>query len=323
MKLLQVVMLFLLSGLLLYGQTGTAISMATGVDNATAFGSNLTFGTDGTATFYLSWDATYIYFGWSGGRTNYSSDTYFVGVDTDPDGTNGNTADIMGATFNNTNSQKLDYWVYYENSSTVGGVPATDGNSFELWQNSSGSWSFVSRTAGDDNIESRVLFADAGGEVRLRIPWSSLSFSPGTTSNIGILMWTNNPDALFIWSSFPSSNPTGATPQQMLNYTVFPNTGSGVNTSSGGTETPLPVELTSFTASAQGSNVTLNWKTATELNNYGFEVERKALLNPSESGNSGEWKEIDLWKGTVTATRRKVIRLLIKIFPGAASFITG
>jgi len=38
---------------------------------------------------------------------------------------------------------------------------------------------------------------------------------------------------------------------------------------------PVPVELTSFTASVSGNNVLLQWTTATELNNYGFEVERK------------------------------------------------
>jgi len=36
----------------------------------------------------------------------------------------------------------------------------------------------------------------------------------------------------------------------------------------------LPVELTSFLANVIGSNVILRWQTATELNNYGFEIER-------------------------------------------------
>ena len=36
----------------------------------------------------------------------------------------------------------------------------------------------------------------------------------------------------------------------------------------------LPVELTSFTANTVNNVVTLNWVTATELNNYGFDVER-------------------------------------------------
>ena len=38
----------------------------------------------------------------------------------------------------------------------------------------------------------------------------------------------------------------------------------------------VPVELTSFTASENSGNVTLNWVTATEINNQGFDIERKA-----------------------------------------------
>ncbi|MDP3683976.1 MAG: T9SS type A sorting domain-containing protein [Ignavibacteria bacterium] len=38
---------------------------------------------------------------------------------------------------------------------------------------------------------------------------------------------------------------------------------------------PVPVELTSFTATTSGSAAKLHWTTATEANNLGFEVERK------------------------------------------------
>lgn len=37
----------------------------------------------------------------------------------------------------------------------------------------------------------------------------------------------------------------------------------------------IPVELTSFTAMVSGNSVSLNWSTATELNNTGFQIERK------------------------------------------------
>ena len=37
---------------------------------------------------------------------------------------------------------------------------------------------------------------------------------------------------------------------------------------------PLPVELTSFTASALAGKINLNWTTASEINNSGFEIER-------------------------------------------------
>jgi len=47
--------------------------------------------------------------------------------------------------------------------------------------------------------------------------------------------------------------------------------GIGVGTSGLGV---LPVELSSFTANLSGSNLELRWVTATEVNNYGFEIER-------------------------------------------------
>ena len=39
----------------------------------------------------------------------------------------------------------------------------------------------------------------------------------------------------------------------------------------------LPVELTTFSASKIGSTVKLTWNTATEINNFGFEVERSVI----------------------------------------------
>ncbi len=38
----------------------------------------------------------------------------------------------------------------------------------------------------------------------------------------------------------------------------------------------IPVELTSFSALPSGNSVNLNWSTATELNNSGFNIERKS-----------------------------------------------
>ncbi|MDO8550494.1 MAG: M14 family zinc carboxypeptidase [Ignavibacteria bacterium] len=44
----------------------------------------------------------------------------------------------------------------------------------------------------------------------------------------------------------------------------------------------VPVELTSFTANLSGHKVLLNWSTATELNNYGFEIEKATGKNIDE-----------------------------------------
>jgi hypothetical protein len=43
----------------------------------------------------------------------------------------------------------------------------------------------------------------------------------------------------------------------------------------GFTRLPVPVELTAFTGVANDLDIKLNWSTATELNNNGFEVQRK------------------------------------------------
>ena len=58
-----------------------------------------------------------------------------------------------------------------------------------------------------------------------------------------------------------------------------------------------PVELTSFTAKAENNNVILNWKTATEINNIGFEVQRSRELNSLIGG----WKTIGFVKGSGTS----------------------
>ena len=66
---------------------------------------------------------------------------------------------------------------------------------------------------------------------------------------------------------------------------------------------PLPVELSTFTANISGGVVNLVWKTETEVNNFGFEIERKAgnFQSPSSkfekigfingNGNSNSPKE--------------------------------
>lgn len=50
--------------------------------------------------------------------------------------------------------------------------------------------------------------------------------------------------------------------------------------------TPVPVELESFTASASGKTILLNWKTATETNNAGFQIERRLRDVEAEIWNS-------------------------------------
>ena len=64
----------------------------------------------------------------------------------------------------------------------------------------------------------------------------------------------------------------------------------------------VPVELTSFTAVANEDDVILNWSTATELNNFGFEVQR------SVAGN--EFATVGFVNGHGTTTEAKDYRFV-------------
>jgi len=62
---------------------------------------------------------------------------------------------------------------------------------------------------------------------------------------------------------------------------------------------PVPVELTSFTAKKFKNGVMLNWSTATEVNNYGFSVERKSsFASQNKSGDSFyKWETLGFIEG--------------------------
>ncbi|MHC1737071.1 MAG: LamG-like jellyroll fold domain-containing protein [Ignavibacteriaceae bacterium] len=79
----------------------------------------------------------------------------------------------------------------------------------------------------------------------------------------------------------------------------------------GSSASPLPVELTNFSAKASGNGVVLSWQTATEVNNYGFEVERKSLSSQLPSASlsshlsSEEWEQIEFVKGSGNSNSAK------------------
>jgi hypothetical protein len=68
----------------------------------------------------------------------------------------------------------------------------------------------------------------------------------------------------------------------------------------------IPVELTSFTAIALGNNVEINWSTATETNNQGFEIQRS---------NGGEFEVVEFVLGNGTTTQPQSYRFVDKNVP--------
>ena len=68
---------------------------------------------------------------------------------------------------------------------------------------------------------------------------------------------------------------------------------------------PVPVELTSFSASTKENNVTLNWQTSTETNNKGFEIQRSVSKDSFGEGRGqrSEWEDIGFVEGHGTTTQ--------------------
>ena len=62
----------------------------------------------------------------------------------------------------------------------------------------------------------------------------------------------------------------------------------------------MPVELVSFTANVIDDYVQLNWSTASEINNKGFEILRKEI---SENGEESDWEQIGFVDGNGTSTK--------------------
>lgn len=78
------------------------------------------------------------------------------------------------------------------------------------------------------------------------------------------------------------------------------------------TNLTIPVELTSFTAIIDGNEIHLNWTTASELNNIGFEIERKVISLPAgqaghqSSVSNSEWRVVGFVDGKGTTTEEQL-----------------
>lgn len=123
-----------------------------------------------------------------------------------------------------------------------------------------------------------------GSDITLTLQWSQSqeagSFNRNTGLHIGRYTGTE-------WvgqnASLVGSDPYTASASGFNSFSEF-----GV-----GSEGALPVELTSFTANVFDNKVKLQWETATEVDNYGFEIQRSAFSNQ----RSANWEKIGFVEG--------------------------
>lgn len=107
---------------------------------------------------------------------------------------------------------------------------------------------------------------------------------------IAIVKRSNNTQP-WAWNTSNHTTTSGSTTNPILgghNFTSFSDFGVG-----GNVDNLLPVELSGFTSTINGRDVNLNWTTGMEMNNSGFDIERKSTV--------GGWSKIGnvLGHGTV------------------------
>jgi hypothetical protein len=220
-----------------------------------------------------------------GGMFNYSSAS--------PSLTNctfsSNSANYGGGMYNESSSTALTNCILWGNEATNQGDEFyiydnayTTTLSYSCYANATGDVYIASGTftATNNNITSDPMFV--GSSINPAHPYSIQGTSPCADAG-------NDSDNLQAYDI------RGAGYSRKLNKTT-----GGVGTIDMGAYEyklnvdVLPVELTSFTASANGATVMLHWLTATEVNNFGFEIER---LIKNEKLEIKNWETIGFIEG--------------------------
>lgn len=139
-----------------------------------------------------------------------------------------------------------------------------------------------------------IEFSGTGSGIRLYDSSGTfIKVLSGVTGNRGVYQLRNG--------NFLTTNSAGVNEIDSSSGALVRTVVSGVNAQYVTPFDPdliIPVELVSFTAEEFSGSVQLNWKTATEKNNYGFDVERISM-----SGSSiYEWRKIGFVQGNGTTT---------------------
>ena len=207
---------------------------------------------------YLTWDATYLYLAWTGPDWMPSNnDGIYTYIDI-----------LSGGTTVGINSENLGHTADF---------------AIEIRQNtaSSGYYVYNSGWPGSPTNFAVGDFAsindNAGDTTEVRISWSTLTNGESSTPqpfNITSVNRKNNGTYTAAW---PDLNTDYGNANFSFSWNgsggegVSPNT---LNTNENAPDDGLPVDLTSFTVAYDGTAVQLNWATASEVSNLGFEVYR-------------------------------------------------
>ena len=159
-----------------------------------------------------------------------------------------------------------------------------------------------------DDSSNSIYWIDSGIEKIQRgtlggtLPVSKTDVVTGlTNSERGLVI--DEKTSLMYWSSTSGeilkAGLNGANISAVSSGLTYP---QGITLTDTTISNPLPVELLSFTSAVETGKVVLHWKTATEVNNYGFDIERTSVKsgisnNVIPSGVEG-WEKIGFVKGS-------------------------
>ena len=168
-------------------------------------------------------------------------------------------------------------WTVQYTATADGARPTTDFATPELVSVSSPYWRV-------DTEEGATPAPDAEANVTLLYGSSEGSVAPNERR---VVFWDDKPAThAFDDDNDPFGGPTDGRWESLGQESIIGSSTSGTITSAlkapfsttfvttGSETTPLPVELTAFTAQADGDQVLLNWATAREIDNDYFEVQR-------------------------------------------------
>jgi len=116
---------------------------------------------------------------------------------------------------------------------------------------------------------------------------------PMTTQHV--IFWNSGLGEWFISPTATPSSPyySAGIDSPIPPFSGWSSVGKGFDPAPTVTDTPLPVELSLFSAQFDGEVINLKWRTETEVNNYGFDIER--AVNPR--ANQKEWIKIGFVEG--------------------------
>jgi len=213
------------------------------------------------------------------------------------------------------------YWddivVYISSSSTTDLTDPNSASTVIVSSNSSGDQIIVTWTDGTD--------AETGSQQALILRADGLSQTPPELNDQGrysVNGGSNGPNTIGSWTvvgivdaGIQTFTDVTTTPNSEYTYAVYMRD-MGYNYSSGASSdiTALPVQLSCFNASVINNEVHLNWETATEINNYGFDIERTVVCNGY--GVLNDWQKIGFVKGNGNSSSPKFYSFEDKPFGG-------